>query len=319
MDLISAILPVYNVAPYLRKCLDSVLKQTYSNLEILLIDDGSTDDSSDICDEYAQRNKNIRVIHKENGGVSSARNLGINESKGEYITFIDSDDIVEPDMIENMHSDAVNNGVLLSCCQMDVVEINGKVRALDNGRTGLYTKDEVLNNYFTNQFIKDQFYGPYNKLFHKTIINRTFFKPYKLGEDILFMFEVLLKVDKVYISNHMAYHYMHREGSAMTSTFSPKRLDYIYAGEEMLRICKERCPQFSQSLEKWLFVHTIVSLRQINMSSLKKECSTFYDEHKAKLQKQKGMFSRLPLMRKLDYLGIMLFPSYFKILNIIKK
>lgn len=319
MDLITVILPVYNVAPYLRKTLDSVLAQTYPDLEILLIDDGSTDESAKICDDYASTNKNLHVIHKNNGGVSSARNLGIVKAKGEYITFIDSDDIVEPDMIEQMYNNAITYKVPLSCCRMDVVEINGKSRKLDDGTSGRYTKDDILNRYFTDQFIKDQFYGPVNKLFHRNLICRSFFKPYSLGEDILFMFETLLKVDNVYISDYVGYHYVHRAGSAMTSSFSLKRLDYIYAGEEMLRISKGQYPKISCSLEKWLFVHTIVTLRQINMTQLKNKCSQFYYEHKTMLLKQRTLFYQLPAMRKLDYLGVVIFPFYFKILKLIKQ
>lgn len=207
MQLVSIIIPVYNVAPYLRRCLDSVTAQTYQNLEVLLIDDGSTDESSTICDKYASRYVNIRVIHKPNGGVSSARNLGIIESKGDYITFIDSDDTVEPNLIQVMYDNAIQHNVLLSCCLLDVVEVDGTKRPLNKGRTGIYAKNEIIQGYFSDQFIKDQMYGPVNKLYHKSLIDNIFFKPYKLGEDILFIFEVLQTCNKVYIEPFAGYHY----------------------------------------------------------------------------------------------------------------
>ena len=98
--LVTVIVPVYKVEPYLRRCLDSIVNQTYKNLEIILIDDGSPDNCGVICDEYAENDKRIKVIHKENGGVSRARNEGINVARGEYIAFVDSDDYIEPDLVE---------------------------------------------------------------------------------------------------------------------------------------------------------------------------------------------------------------------------
>ena len=106
---VSVIIPVYNSEQYLRRCLDSVLNQSVQDYEIILIDDGSTDGSLDICNEYAERNRNIKVIHKLNGGVSSACNLGINYSRGKYLMFCDSDDYVEPDWIATMYQYAEKN------------------------------------------------------------------------------------------------------------------------------------------------------------------------------------------------------------------
>lgn len=319
MQLVSIIIPVYNVAPYLRRCLDSVVTQTYQNMEILLIDDGSTDESPAICDEYANRYVNIRVIHKPNGGVSSARNLGILESKGNYITFIDSDDMVAADMVQVMYDNAIQHNVLLSCCQLDVVEIDGTKRSLDKGRTGIYTKNEILQSYFSDQFIKDQMYGPFNKLYHRSLTDKFYFKPYKLGEDILFIFEVLQACDKVYIDSFIGYHYLHREGSAMTSVFSAKRLDYIHAGEEMLKISMIECPFVTPSIEKWLFSHIIVMLRQMHICGKVRNFHTFYKSKKKWLVTNRQLFGTLPSMRKLDYIALFICPLYFKIFNIVKK
>lgn len=317
--LISIIIPVYNVAPFLHRCLDSVLHQTYPNLEIILIDDGSTDNSPAICDEYASEYSNIRTIHKANGGVSIARNLGINEAKGEYISFIDSDDTVEPKMIEVMYNNAISRNVLLSCCQLDVIDIDDTYRKLDKGRIGLYTKDEILKCYFTNQFIKDQMYGPVNKLIHKSLLKTIYFKPYRLGEDILFIFELLQKCDKVYIDELRGYHYIHRAGSAMTSSFSEKKLDYIYAGEEMIQISRKECPYLTPAVEVWLYRHVIVTLRQINMFNLKRKYKTFYIEKKNYLIKQRKKMKYMSLARKVDFYGIVYFPLYFRIIKLFKK
>ena len=108
-DLISVVVPIYNVENYIKKCVDSILSQTYKNLEIILVDDGSPDNCPQICDEYAQKDNRIKVIHKENGGLSDARNAGIDISKGKFITFIDSDDYIEKDYVEVLYNSIKEN------------------------------------------------------------------------------------------------------------------------------------------------------------------------------------------------------------------
>lgn len=318
MDLISIIVPVYNVAPYLSRCIETILSQTYQNIEILLIDDGSTDDSPKICDEYAIIDKRIKVIHKTNGGVSSARNLGVKISNGVYIAFVDSDDTIQCDYIEIMYNNAIDYNVLLSCCQLDVIEIDGTSRKLDEGRIGLYSKDEILKCYFSNQFIKDQMYGPYNKLIYKSLLKTITFKPYRLGEDILFIFELLQKCDKVYIDKLRGYHYIHREGSAMTSSFSEKNLDYIFAGEEIMRISRNECPYLTPTVEAWLFEHILVTMRQICLNNKISYYKNFYAERKKFLRENVRFLNGLPFLRKMDYMALFCFPVYFKIVKTLR-
>ena len=131
---ISVILPVYNVEKYLRKCLDSVINQTYKNLEIILVNDGSTDNSGKICEEYALNDKRIKVIHKENGGISSARNAAIDIAKGQYITFIDSDDDVELDYIGYLYDILKKFNCKMSVCTHNIVK-NTKIKKSFNLKT----------------------------------------------------------------------------------------------------------------------------------------------------------------------------------------
>lgn len=116
--LISVIVPVYNTEKYLDRCIQSILSQTYSNIEILLIDDGSTDSSGAICDKYAEQDSRVRVFHKANGGVSSARNMGLDKAKGTWFTFVDSDDWIDMDMYEQMYNAAIQNKVDMVCCDL---------------------------------------------------------------------------------------------------------------------------------------------------------------------------------------------------------
>ena len=125
-DLISIIIPVYNVEKYLKECVDSVRKQTYKNLEIILIDDGSKDNSGKLCDELAKEDNRIKVIHKENGGLSDARNVGIENATGEYIQFIDSDDFVEKDMIEIYIMIFVKKKLMFQCVHFIYIKMEKK-------------------------------------------------------------------------------------------------------------------------------------------------------------------------------------------------
>ena len=152
--LISVIVPVYNVAPYLTRCLDSIVMQTWQNLEIILVDDGSRDDSVGICDLYAARDARIRVIHKENGGLSSARNAGLDIAAGEYVGFVDSDDWIEPDMFEYLLQNAENYGAdIATCGHVDefnksiTVKTTEQVLLLDTeGSLRMLLENSIVNN-----------------------------------------------------------------------------------------------------------------------------------------------------------------------------
>ena len=116
-DLISVIVPVYNVEPFLDRCMQSILRQTYRNLEIILVDDGSTDASAQLCDDYARKDGRVKVLHKTNGGLSDARNAGLELASGAYIGYVDSDDWIEPDMYEQMHRACVENNARIAVCR----------------------------------------------------------------------------------------------------------------------------------------------------------------------------------------------------------
>ena len=122
---ISVIVPVYNVKLYLHKCVDSILNQTYQNIEVLLIDDGSTDGSSDICDSYTEKDSRIKVVHKKNGGLSSARNTGLDMATGEYILFVDSDDYIDIEMIRRLYDALVKTGADMGVCNIRMVGVDG--------------------------------------------------------------------------------------------------------------------------------------------------------------------------------------------------
>lgn len=221
--LISVIVPVYNVAPYLRKCINSVLSQTYSNLELILIDDGSNDGSSDICDEYPIIDNRVTVIHKKNGGLSSARNKGLENAKGQYIAFLDSDDWIHEKMYEVLLAEIVKaNADISTCGTLCVWNDNPKevIRASTNAivRDRKQALQDLINN---DKCIR---FEVWNKLYKKEVINSIRFKEGQVYEDIYFERMVFRNVNTV-TTVEVPYHYYRvaRPGNT-SSSFSSSRL-----------------------------------------------------------------------------------------------
>lgn len=215
--MISIIVPVYNVEKYLRYCIDSILSQTFTDFELLLIDDGSKDKSGEICDEYAKKDNRIKVYHKENGGVSSARNLGLNKANGEWVCFIDSDDIVLNTYLKNM-VDAISNAnsMILSNYHREDMAVS-KVK-LDN--VTLHN-DEIIRYFIENNIFA--LTAPYSKLYKIDIIRKyslKFPEGINMGEDAIFIMRYLNKISCVSIINVCDYRVRETEGS-LSSKYYP--------------------------------------------------------------------------------------------------
>ena len=215
---ISIIVPVYNVEAYLERCVESILKQTYTNFELLLINDGSTDKSGELCDQLVSKNGNIKVFHLKNAGVSNARNVGIQNSTGEWITFVDSDDFITNDYLETLIS-AVDgdDSIGFSIARLHHIK-NGQITELPvfSGKEEKWSTEQTMRELLTTS--KTSFF-PVAKLFRREIISDfTFNTDYHLAEDALFLTEVLLKTKctSIFIDKPI-YYYDHRQGSATTS------------------------------------------------------------------------------------------------------
>ncbi len=226
MDLITIVVPVYNVAEYLEKCVDSLLKQTYTMIEILLIDDGSTDGiSPNLCDQLAQTDSRIRVIHKENGGLSDARNAGIREAKGKYVGLIDSDDYVDPDMFELLYHNLMNEGADLSICGVYQVYGNRVDQPSDQGRYVL-NREETVKMVLESSKIS---VNAVNRLYPIELFSHVQFPFGKTSEDAHIILDILAQVEKVVVDLRPKYYYVHRGGSITTSDFKPRDLSVIDA------------------------------------------------------------------------------------------
>lgn len=235
--LISVILPIYNIKSYLDKCMESLFAQTYKHLEIIMVDDGSTDGSEKLCDEYLAKDNRVRVFHKKNGGLSDARNYGIERSDGEYITCIDPDDFVDKDYVEYLYHLLNKFGCKMSICQHRVVFDSGKIE--EKGFSGA----EVLSN---KRCIERMLYhdvvdtSAWAKLYHKSLFDTVQYPVGKLFEDIATTYKLMLQCDKIVVGYQSKYNYIIRSNSIVNGKFNPKKLDLLEMtdsmGEEVLTV-----------------------------------------------------------------------------------
>lgn len=238
-DIISVIIPVYNVEKYLCRCIDSVLSQTYKNIEVILVDDGSTDGSSDICNDYQLKDSRIKVIHTTNGGVSNARNIGIDVSTGKYIGFVDSDDWISSDMYEKLYNEMIrNNADIVQCSFLFVNEKNESIKPFDkNDINKICDKSEGISRLVDENFIS----GVCNKLFTRKIIGDNRFEiGKKMSEDAFFNFKVFLNCNKSVEIVDVGYFYFLRNNSATNNKFNKDFFDSIYFDKKMMEILKNK-------------------------------------------------------------------------------
>ena len=254
-DKISVIVPIYKVEDYLHRCVDSIINQTYTNLEIILVDDGSPDNCPMICDEYAKKDSRIRVVHKKNGGLSDARNAGIDIATGEYIMFIDSDDFVDIEMMESMMKNMIDNNVDMVVCNIKYVYEDREVVKYNQA-------DRILDRYEAmEEYLKDGVVQAvaWNKLYKKSLINDMRYKVGKTNEDEFFTYKVVDKTDKIYYNSRPFYNYIQRDSSIM-GKYSLKRLDGVEASYERLNFIKERYPDLYEK-EKKTFINLFIVTR----------------------------------------------------------
>lgn len=234
-ELITIIVPIYNVQKYVGICLESIISQTYSNIEIILINDGSTDDSYKICKKYAEKDKRIKLITGKNNGVSRARNIGIENATGKYIIFIDSDDWIEKNMIEELYKAINENDADISICGY---YINTETEQYSNNKL---KKTEVINNkteMYNGIFCKDLYEGYlWNKLIKRELINTKFNEKIHIQEDTLFLIDTIRNAKKlVYMPQYRLYHYRKRNNSAVFFKYSYKDISKLEAIEEILKL-----------------------------------------------------------------------------------
>lgn len=274
-DKISVIVPIYKVEDCLYRCVDSIINQTYTNLEIILVEDGSPDNCPMICDEYAKKDSRIRVIHKENGGLSDARNAGLEIATGEYIGFVDSDDWIHKDMYSILYK-------IISRKQCDIVECNAiKIENTINDKEinfeykfFIYTKEKAIEGLILEKTIHQTVW---NKLYKKEVIQDIFFEKGKIHEDEFWTYQVINKCNNLIHVELDLYYYFQRKSSIMGNEYSLKRLNAIEGRYKRYLFISKNFPQFLDIAKLNLFYISIYYLQQSMINSTKEEYKISYD------------------------------------------
>ena len=235
-DLISVIIPVYKVEEYLCRCVDSVLAQTYTNMEIILVDDGSPDNCPVMCDEYARQDSRVKVIHQENAGLSGARNAGIDMAQGQWLAFVDSDDYLAADFLERLYQACVDTGSSLSVCRWEYVR-GETIPEHGTGETRVYTGREML----ANLYVPDgaYFVVAWNKLYRKELFEDIRYPLGRIHEDEATTYRIYDKVKKAAYVDRSLYGYFVTPVS-ITRGFNPKRMDWVTAVAERLDFFEQK-------------------------------------------------------------------------------
>lgn len=232
-DLISIIVPVYNSEKYLSECIDSILNQTHKNLQVILVDDCSTDSSPKICADYAKRDKRVEVYRTEvNSGQSASRNLGLSHVKGEWVTFADNDDTLDPKMHETLLANSKKYNVLVSGCANKRIEnSNVKICNLNNAKSGVYNTYPIIKDILINPC--DTWVEVWSKIYHKSLINKLNFPEGCQLEDYMVVLPILYEVKEVYFDNRPFYNWFIRSTSQSSKKFFENRLSYFEITEKL--------------------------------------------------------------------------------------
>ena len=241
-ELISVIVPVYNVRPYLEKCFDSIARQSYQNLEIILVDDGSTDGSGELCEDLSKRDGRVRVIHKKNGGLGSARNAGIDAARGAILSFVDSDDWIEPGMYETLSGIMCRENAQIIACGIKKVSETGEVSYYQDNlkERSVYTREEALLELPKNERLSNSMC---NKLFRRETIQGLHINEQIYYEDNPFTPQCIARAERIAYTAEPFYCYFERTGSISRKKFSEREFDRVTADRMRLEFYHEHFPQ----------------------------------------------------------------------------
>ena len=242
--LISVVVPIYNVESYLQESINSIIWQTYTNLEIILVDDGSTDKCPQICDEFAKVDSRIKVIHKDNGGLSDARNAGLAVANGELIGFVDSDDYIHVDMFRLLYENMIENNSDISVCGVEKFWDNTSRREmLTTDYSGVLSNEQAMSSIINEDNLKQPVW---HKLYKAVLIKDIPFPVGKQHEDVFWSYRAIGRTKKVSVFSTPLYFYRQRENSIMGNSFSLKHLDSLEAKIQRNEYVDKHFPDLSQ-------------------------------------------------------------------------
>ncbi|MBO0482978.1 glycosyltransferase family 2 protein [Candidatus Enterococcus courvalinii] len=258
MHKISVIVPVYNVEDYLESCLDSISNQTYSNLEIIVVDDGSPDNSGQIADEYKKKDNRVQVIHQENGGLSVARNSGLEQATGDFVCFIDSDDWIEPDYLELLYTGIQSFNAEISVVKLKKINDLKQLKELTPTKKDwlVFDKHEAMKSLFTNNDIG---YSANNKLFKMNLFSDLRFPVGKLMEDKATTYLLIDKSNRIALNSSEKYHYFQSPKSILRGSFNPRKFDTFDIHEDIIIFIDKFYPEVSLNVRS-RYVYTAVRM-----------------------------------------------------------
>lgn len=320
-ELITVIVPVYNVCNYLDRCLDSIVNQTYKNLDILIIDDGSTDGSSKICDMYRRKDKRVRVIHKRNEGIAITRNLGIKMSLGKYIGFVDSDDYISLDMYTNLHDLIITYKTDIAIC--NYTEFSNECLKLNTGSGNIivYNRIEALSELLKDNIITSH---SVNKLFKKDVFNNVLCPKNRKYEDVSYIYKTINNSKKIVYIDKILYAYYQRSGSTVHTINKKNICDFYKAYAERNKFLENNVLELSND---WIESDKIFSILLLNLLIAKSGDKNLYDMYVVKksylLYKKIFSLKRLFVVKKSKrILAILLYFNrnlFYKLLYILYK
>lgn len=307
-DLISIIVPVYNVQEYLKNCINSILNQSYKNIEIILVDDGSTDESSSICDLYVKKDNRIKVIHKENGGLSDARNVGIKSARGKYITFVDSDDYLDENYVKALYILITENNSDIACSRM---------KKTDSLNDKIINKNEKINIYNSIDAIKEILYqrnidnSAPSKLFKKDLFENILFPVGYAFEDLDTMYKLFLQANKIVSTTNNYYLYYQRQGSIL-HTVKDKTINDLLTiidnmNKNLISYGELKAPLMARTLNANFYIYNRSTNKDIKENSKK-----YIIENRKKVLKDSN------ISKKTKY-GIIISLVSFKLVNLLDK
>lgn len=324
---ISVIIPMFNVEKYIEKTLNSVIEQTFKDFEIILINDGSTDRTVDICQEYLNKYNNIMLFEQKNKGVSSARNLGIDKANSKYIIFIDADDLLEKDMLEVLYEDIVKNNADMSICGYIIKNLDDTI--IYHYNTNLYKLfDKTM---IMQEFLRERLFGIalWNKLIKADIVKKhKFDESLKINEDKKFLFSVISECKNVIYNDVCKYKYILRKNSAATAKFDNRMFDVIKVNDYIFKTLKDCDSDIKSLISKNVISNYIMLYRIMTLASNRKEYILEYNELRQKIlnfdiskcEKNISKLNRLEInmIKRIPHIYIVLF-KLLKKFTIIKK
>ena len=314
-DLITVVVPVYKVEKYIDRCVTSIINQSYKNLEIILVDDGSPDNCGKICDDYSTKDERIKVIHKENGGLSDARNAGINIAKGKYITFIDSDDYIKYDYVEFLYNLILKNNVKVSICSHTVLYDTGLRIDKETEEFSVLDAKTTIKRILYDDGID---ISAWAKMYETTLFNDIKYPKGRLFEDSAITCKILSNCEKIAIRSKSKYFYMIRSDSITNENFNVKKMDLITSTKEMGEYILKKYPDLEDAVNRRIMYAYLSTLSQLANSKDKhlkeqKEMMEYITKNRQKVLKDENIPKRDRMALEVTRFGFNIYKIFWNL------